>query len=203
MDERAWLGRVPAMRWERHYGDRVVRCFVERPGNAYDLLAEAAARNPDGEALVCGAERLSYRELEDAVARCAAGLAAAGIAPGDRVAMLLGNGVAFPVVHVRGAAPRRDRGAALGARADPGARLHAGAIRGAKLLVHDADLADRLPASRRRHARARRGRAGRALRLRCRCWRRRAVPRRPPCTRRIRRSSSTPRGPPGGRKARC
>ena len=74
MDERAWLGRVPPMRWERHF-DRVVRCFVDRPRNAYELLGEAAALNGDGEAIVCRDERLSYRELESAVERCAAGLA--------------------------------------------------------------------------------------------------------------------------------
>ena len=66
MAERAWLGRVPGMRWERHYGERIVRCFIERPHNAYDLLAEAAERTPDAEALVCGAERLAYCELESA-----------------------------------------------------------------------------------------------------------------------------------------
>ena len=51
MAERAWLGQVPPTRWERHYGDRVVRCFVRRPTSAYALLGEAADRNPDGEAL--------------------------------------------------------------------------------------------------------------------------------------------------------
>jgi hypothetical protein len=40
------------MRHERHYGDRMVRCFVERPKNAYDLLQEAVARNGAGEAIV-------------------------------------------------------------------------------------------------------------------------------------------------------
>jgi long-chain acyl-CoA synthetase len=142
--ERAWLGRVPAMHYERHYGDRVVRCFMERPGNAYDLLREAAARNPEGEALVCGRERLTYRELEAAVERCAAGLAAAGVDKGDRVAMLLGNGIPFPVVLF--AALR------IGAIAVPlSVREQAPGIAymladsGAKLLVYDADLAGRLP----------------------------------------------------------
>jgi long-chain acyl-CoA synthetase len=140
----AWLGRVPALRWERHYGDRVVRCFVERPASSYALLAEAAARNPDGEALVCGDERLSYRELETAVERCAAGLVAHGISRGDRVALLLGNGIAFPVTMF--AALR------LGAIAVPltireqsqGLAYMLGHS-GAKLLVHDAALAARLP----------------------------------------------------------
>jgi len=143
VDERAWLGRVPAMRWERHY-DRVVRCFAARPHNAYDLLGEAAARNADGEALVCGAERLSYRAFESAVVRCAAGLAAVGIGPGDRVAMLLGNGIAFPLVMF--AALRLGAIAVpLSVREQTQGLAYMLAHSGAKLLVHDADLADRLP----------------------------------------------------------
>ena len=141
--KRAWLGRVPAIRWERHY-DRVVRCFVKRPYNAYDLLAEAAARNPDGEALVCGAERLSYRAFESAVARCAAGLAAAGIGAGDRIALLLGNGIAFPVVMF--AALRLGAVAVpLSTREQTEGLGYMLAHSGAKLLVHDGDLAERLP----------------------------------------------------------
>src|SRR6185312_7901661 len=75
---------------------------------------------------------------------CAAGLAAAGIGKGDRVAMLLGNGIAFPVVLF---ATLR-----LGAIAVPlstreqtqglAYMLHHA---GAKLLVYDAELAERLP----------------------------------------------------------
>jgi O-succinylbenzoic acid--CoA ligase len=143
--DRAWLGRVPPIRWERHYGDRIVRCFVERPRNAYDLLREAAVRNPDGEAIVCGAEHLTYRALEAAVARCAADLEAEGIGKGDRVAMLLGNGLPFPILMF--AALR------LGAIAVPlSVREQAPGIgymlahSGAKLLAYDAALADRLPA---------------------------------------------------------
>ncbi len=144
--ERAWLGNIPPVRYERHYGDRVVRCFVDRPTNAYDLLRNALARNPDGEALVCGEERLTYRELNSAVERCSAGLEAAGIGKGDRVAMLLGNGIPFPVVLF---ATLR-----LGAIAVPmSVREQAPALAymlahsGAKLIVHDTDLTDRLPAA--------------------------------------------------------
>ncbi|MDX2205694.1 MAG: class I adenylate-forming enzyme family protein [Hyphomicrobiaceae bacterium] len=144
--ERGWLGPVPAMRREQHYGERVMRCFIERPASAYHLLEQAARRNPHGEALVMGAERLSYLDFEDLVRRCAAGLAAAGIGAGDRVAMLLGNGLAFPVVMF--AALR------LGAVAVPisireqtdGLAFMLGQC-GAKLLVHDSDLAARLPAA--------------------------------------------------------
>ena len=139
-----WLGPVPAMRYERHYGQRVIRCFRDRPANAYDLLADAARRNRDGEALVLGRERVSYGGFEDLVRRCAAGLAAAGIGKGCRVAMLLGNGLAFPVVMF--AALR------LGAIAVPiSIREQTDGLAymlnqcGATLLVHDADLSPRLP----------------------------------------------------------
>jgi acyl-CoA synthetase (AMP-forming)/AMP-acid ligase II len=143
--DRTWLGRVPALRYERHYGDRVVRCFVERPGNVYDLLREAAAGNRDGEAVVCGAERLTYCELQTAVERCAAGLKSAGIGKGDRVAMLLGNGVPFPVVLF--ATLRLGAIAVpMSVREQTPGLAHMLAHSGAKLLVYDADLADRLPA---------------------------------------------------------
>jgi long-chain acyl-CoA synthetase len=142
--ERAWLGSVPAMRHERHFGDRVVRCFMERPANSYDLLAEAVARNPDGEAIIYGRERLSYSELMSAVEQCAAGLQAAGIGKSDRVAMLLGNCILFPVVMF--ATLRMGAIAVpLSVRERTEGLAYMLAHSGAKLLVYDADLADRLP----------------------------------------------------------
>ena len=86
------------MRAEVHFGGRVVRCFAERPRSAHVLLEEALARNLDGEAVVCDEMRLTYAGLDRLVAKCAAGLSARGIGHGDRVAMLLGNDIAFPVV---------------------------------------------------------------------------------------------------------
>ena len=143
-DERSWLGQVPAIRYERHFGDRIVRCFVERPRNAYDLLIDTVARNPDGEAIVCGSERLTYRDFDNAVARCARGLSAAGIGKGDRVAMLLGNGIPFPVVMF---ATLRIGAVAvpISIREQTPGLAYMLAHCGAKLLVHDAALADRLP----------------------------------------------------------
>ena len=139
-----WLGNVPPTRAEVHFDGRLVRCFAERPKSAHALLEEAVIGNPAGEAVVCGKARLTYLEFEGAVARCAAGLRARGIAKGDRVALLLANGVAFPVVLF---ATLR-----LGAIAVPMSTreqtpglAYMLAHCGAKALVHDADLADRLP----------------------------------------------------------
>lgn len=57
------------------------------------LLAAAASRRPDAQALVCAGRRLSYRELEAEVSRIAAGLARLGVVGGDRVAIHLDNSV--------------------------------------------------------------------------------------------------------------
>ncbi len=139
-----WLGPVPAIRHELHYGNRIVRCFADRPRNAYDLLVQACQRNPHGEALVTGAERLTYRQFESLVARCASGLAAMGVRPGERVAMVLGNGIAFPLVMF--AALR------LGAIAVPlSIREQADGLAymlnqcSASVLIYDRDLEPRLP----------------------------------------------------------
>ena len=48
------------MRDERHFGDRVVRCFVERPASVPQMLAEAVARDGAAQAIVHGAEQLDY-----------------------------------------------------------------------------------------------------------------------------------------------
>ena len=53
--------------------------------------------NPDGGA-GCGAERLTYRELDAEVGRIAAGLAARAVGKDDRVALLLGNRIEFVVL---------------------------------------------------------------------------------------------------------
>jgi long-chain acyl-CoA synthetase len=134
----------PLLRLEAHFGDRVVPCFTERPDSLYTLLEEAARRNGSGEALVCGDTRLSYAALADAVERLAAAFAAEGVRAGDRVGMLIGNRTAF--VTVLFALAR------IGAVAVPmGLRLQTPEIGhvlndcGAGLLIHEADLADRLP----------------------------------------------------------
>jgi acyl-CoA synthetase (AMP-forming)/AMP-acid ligase II len=86
------------MREEVHYADhRRVRCFADRPGSVHALLEEAGARQPDGDAVVCGNQRLSWRGLSDQAAALAAGLASHGIGRGDRVALLLGNRIEFVV----------------------------------------------------------------------------------------------------------
>ena len=89
---------VRELRKEYHYGGRVLDCYLDRPHNVNALLTDAVARYPQKEALVCDDVRLTYGELDDEVGRVAAGLVSLGIGRGDRVAMLLGNGVPFVVL---------------------------------------------------------------------------------------------------------
>ncbi|WP_252511232.1 class I adenylate-forming enzyme family protein [Phreatobacter aquaticus] len=140
-----WLEGPPAvLRREAHFGDRVIACFAERPTSVHGMIAEALARNPDGEAVVCGDERLTYRSLVERGEAVARALAARGIASGDRVAVLVGNRIEFVVILV--ACGR------IGAIMVPmGIRLQTPEIAhilgdcGAKLLFHEAELASRLP----------------------------------------------------------
>ncbi|MFN3565848.1 MAG: long-chain fatty acid--CoA ligase, partial [Burkholderiaceae bacterium] len=80
----SWRESSPPTRAEAHFGDRIVRCFAQRPRDVNAMFAEAVARNGEGEALVDGAERLAWRALEDVVARAAAGHARRGMGRGDR-----------------------------------------------------------------------------------------------------------------------
>ena len=139
-----WGSLWPAMRQEAHYGDRVVACFAERPASLHQMLEEALRRNPDGDALVGGDERLTYRQLMAQSERVAAGFAARGVKAGDRVALLLGNRIEFVLALF--AATRlgaitvpisvREQTPGLAYMLD-----HCAAV----LLVHEADLAPVLP----------------------------------------------------------
>jgi amino acid adenylation domain-containing protein len=55
------------------------------------FLHDSARRHPQKAALVCGARRVSYAELRDAVLRLAAALRRRGVARGDRVVLFLDN----------------------------------------------------------------------------------------------------------------
>jgi len=67
--------------------------------NLADLVREAAASSPDKPALLYRDASMSWAELERHVAATAAGLSALGLAPGDRVAIQLGNTPGFVVSY--------------------------------------------------------------------------------------------------------
>lgn len=70
------------------------------PGrNLAELVEAAAAAGPARPALHCAGGSLTWGELGDRVNRLAAGLAGLGLAPGDRVGLLLGNTAEFVVCY--------------------------------------------------------------------------------------------------------
>ena len=98
------------------------------------------ADSPDSPAISDGATTLSYVELHRAVSRVAGGLSAKGIGKGDRVAIIADNRIEFLMVALACAK--------LAAIFVPmGLRLRAPEISyicetsGARILIHDADLA--------------------------------------------------------------
>jgi len=66
-------------------------------GTLADLVATVARSAPERPALVLGDETMTYGALDRDIARAAGGLAALGVAHGDRVALLLPNGPEFVV----------------------------------------------------------------------------------------------------------
>jgi long-chain acyl-CoA synthetase len=135
---------IPAMQLEARFGDRVVPAFCERPKSIWAMVAEAAAKNPDGEALVCGDRRMTWCEVARASAGVAAGLRKIGLQRGDRVALLLGNRIEF-VLAMLGAAHLGLVTVLLGTRQQKPEIAYVLTDCGAKLLIHEAKLADRLP----------------------------------------------------------
>jgi O-succinylbenzoic acid--CoA ligase len=142
----ARLNALPKRR-ERHFDNRMVLCFRDRMPTVYSGFAQAAREHRDARALVFGSKTWTYGELESEVGRVAAGLKALGLAPGDRAAMLVRNRAEFVTLFY---AIQR-----LGAVAVPidvrlqGAEVgHVLANCGARVLLHDVALADRLAAAR-------------------------------------------------------
>lgn len=143
----SWFDRrvVPPTRYELHYGAaRMVRCFTNRPNSVHEMLANAVARRPQGVALICGEDRVTYSELDMLVGQVAGGFKALGVEKGDRVAMVIGNSVEF--VAVMFAIAR------LGAIAVPLNIRHQLAENrhiiedcAAKVVVYERDLSERVP----------------------------------------------------------
>ena len=136
--------QIPPMRLQSRFGDRVVPAFCDRPASLWAMIAEARGRNADGEALICGNVRLSWRQALEQAARIAAGFRRLGLQRGDRVAVLLGNRIEFPLL-LFAAAHEGLVTVLLSTRQQKPEIAYVLADCGAKILIHEAALAERLP----------------------------------------------------------
>lgn len=140
------IGPGGPLRRERHYNGREFLCFSERWPDLDTMIREIVAAHGESEAVVGDGRRITYHALDELATSAAAHLARRGIRPGDRVALLLGNCLEFPVFLL--ACFR------LGAIAVPlGTRQREPELRyllgdcGASALVLEAELASELPAA--------------------------------------------------------
>ena len=81
-------GCVP---WPEEYARRYRARGYWEGSSIPAVLADAVARRPDKVALVHGAERITYAELEERIERLARGFVQAGLKPLDRVVLQLHN----------------------------------------------------------------------------------------------------------------
>ncbi|QPF88988.1 class I adenylate-forming enzyme family protein [Bradyrhizobium commune] len=138
---------IPPMRLEARFGDRMVLAFSDRPASLWAMIAKTCARNGDGEALICGNARLSWRQAVDQATRIASGFRKLGLRRGDRVAILLGNRVEFPLL-LFAAAHEGLVTVLLSTRQQKPEIAYVLADCDARILIHEAALVDRLPDAR-------------------------------------------------------
>lgn len=139
-----WSGYpVPAMRVETHFG-RKMRGFADRPANVNALLAESVAAFPEHEAVVALERRVRYADLDRLAARFAANLAQRGVLRHDRVALMCRNDLEFVLATL---ATLRLGGIVVpvNTREQRGELTFILEQCGAKAVVFDAELAERLP----------------------------------------------------------
>lgn len=70
------------------------------PASVSDLVRRAARYRPDGVAVIDGADRLTWSELDARATSAALALREAGLATGDRAALQLGTGLDFVTVYL-------------------------------------------------------------------------------------------------------
>lgn len=138
------LTNAPDIREELHFGSRKVMCFARRPASVDRMLRDAVARNPDGDAVVAGTIRMSYAEFDACVDRAAAGLSALGVAAGDRVALVLRNSAEF-LIALMATARIAAVAVPVNVREQTPELSYILNHCGARVLVHDDEVAPRLP----------------------------------------------------------
>ncbi len=86
---------LPKTRLEAWGNDRLVRCFVERPGNFLSMLQIAVLKYATRKALVFEGQHWTYQEVWRSVEHYAQVLHELGIKPQDRVVLFVSNRAEF------------------------------------------------------------------------------------------------------------
>lgn len=135
---------APELLPEKHYGERIVRCYADRPRSVDALLTRAAAEAADVPALIDTERGLTYGELNAAADAVAGALTDRGVQAGDRVALLLDNRAEFAEAFF-GVVRAGAIAVPLNVREQRPALEYLIGHAGAKVVIHEAHLSTRLP----------------------------------------------------------
>ena len=91
--------RLVSQPWLKFYPANVGLDLASSEAVLPDLLADSAARFAEQPAIFYFGHKLTYREVDQAASRLAAGLWEQGVRPGDRVALLLPNCPQFVIAY--------------------------------------------------------------------------------------------------------
>ncbi len=82
---------------EEEWPDFKGRIFKDRPKNLMQMLENTVRQYPGRIGFVCGHRKLTFEEFDRIVNRIAAGLQENNVKKGDRISLLLGIGLEFPL----------------------------------------------------------------------------------------------------------
>ncbi|WP_197417165.1 MULTISPECIES: class I adenylate-forming enzyme family protein [unclassified Sphingomonas] len=137
----------PALRHELLFGDRMVRCFADRPADIWSMVTESAAGSEAAPALLWGDEGcLAYADLLGRAEALAQRLVAEGVRRGDRLATWLSNRAEYPIWFLacwRLGAVLVPMDTRLSMKEAAYLLRHSGAA----MLLSEAAMVDKLPAS--------------------------------------------------------
>lgn len=85
--------------WLKYYDEKAPATIRYPESTLYRLFRLSVEKNPSGTATLFYGARVAYQELKKQVDRFAAALQSLGIEKGDRVAVILPNLPAYPIVH--------------------------------------------------------------------------------------------------------
>src|SRR5437763_11074233 len=93
-----WWCREERIRADRG-ADRGGRATMGSAATLAELVADVATTDPDKAAIIVGDQSISYAQLDELIERAANGLAACGVRPGDRVALMVPNCPEFAIAY--------------------------------------------------------------------------------------------------------
>ncbi|MGC6401611.1 class I adenylate-forming enzyme family protein [Sphingomonas sp. FW199] len=137
----------PALRHELLFGERMVRCFTDRPADVWSMVADSADASANAPALLWGDDGcLGYSDLITRADVLAQRLVAEGVRRGDRLATWLSNRPEYPVWFLacwRMGAVLVPMDTRLSTKEAAYLLSHSGAV----MLLSEAAMVDKLPAS--------------------------------------------------------